>query len=62
MTLVRVALHIHRTSFCVSMEETMYRSMLQRLPFGNKTIIYLLDEAHIAVCHCRVQRPTHMED
>jgi len=61
MNLGRVALRNHRTSVCVSMEIT-YRNMLQRLPLGNKTIIYLLDEAHIAVCHCRVQRPTHMED
>ena len=51
----------HRTSICASME-IMYRSMLQRLPFGNKTIIYQLDEAHVADCLWRVQRHTLMAD
>jgi len=57
----RVTLHNHRISVCVSME-IMYRSMLQRLPLENNTIIDLLDEAHVAVCHWRVQRPTLMAD
>ena len=61
MRLGRVALHNHHTSVCVSME-IMNRSMLQRLPFGYKTIIYLLDEAHVADCHWRVQRHTLMAD
>jgi len=63
MQLGPVALYNHRTSVCVSME-IMYRSMLQRLPLGNKTIIYLLDDTYLAVCHChwRVQRPTLMAD
>jgi len=61
MRLGRVALHIHRTSVCVSMK-IMYRSMLQRLPFGNKTIIYQLEEAHVADYHWRVQRHSLMAD
>jgi len=40
----------------------MYRRMLQRLPFGNKTTIDLLDESHVAVCHWRVQMPKIMAD
>ena len=54
-----VTLHNHRISVCVSME-IIYRSMLQRLPLVNKTVIDLLDEAHVALCHWRVQRPTLM--
>jgi len=57
MRLGRMALHSRRTSVFVSME-IMYRSMFERLRSGNKTIIYLLDEASLAVCHWRVQRPT----
>ena len=44
MRLGRMAIHSHRTSVCVS-QEIMYRSMCQRLPSENKTIIYLLDAA-----------------
>jgi len=54
MRLGSVALHNHRTNVCVSMD-IMYRSMLQRLPSGNKTIIYLLDEAPLTVFHWRVK-------
>jgi len=63
MQLGPVALHNHRTSVCGSME-IMYRSMLQQLSLGNKTIIYLPDDAYFAFCHChwRVQRPTLMAD
>ena len=48
MRLGLVALHNHRTSVCVGIE-IVYRGMLQRLPSGNKTIIYLLDEVPL-VC------------
>ena len=61
MRLGRVVLHNHRTNVFVRME-IMYRRMLQRLPFGNKTTIDLLDESHVAVCHWRVQMPKIMAD
>ena len=61
MKLGRVTLHNHRTSVCVS-KEIMYWSMLQRLPSGNKTTIYLFDEAILAVSLWRVQRHTITAD
>ena len=57
----RVTLHNHHTIVCLSLG-IIYRSMLQRLPLENKTVIDLLDEAHVAVSHWRVQRTTHMAD
>jgi len=61
MKLGRVTLHNHRTIVCLSLG-IIYRSMLQRLPLENKTVIDLLDEAHVAVSHWRVQRTTLMAD